>query len=204
MLIRTLALAALIAIPAHAAGPGWQYAVGTGPTPCASLQAANAAYATSLGTDATTPYWFDMIVLTNGTCAIKIVPGDPYYAASVTLPPSAKFPSGVSLSLTAANLPALNVALVSRASLVGLLPDVMTLASFEAILTGAQLTALNNVTQAAHPAIYNDWQAIKAGATVDMQDSTYQDLVAKAFGLGVITATQAVRLVTPVVTAAGP
>lgn len=204
MMIRTLAILLALTGAANATGPNWQYIVGTGATPCASLTAANAAYASALGTDSTTPYWFPLIVLTNGTCAIKIVPGDQYYGTTVTLPPSAKFPSGLTLTLSSSNISQLNVALATRASLAGLLPDVLTLAGFEAILTTAQINQLNNISQSAHPTLYADWQTIKAGGVVDMSDSTYQDLVNQGLGLGLITQAEYSQLTTPVATTEGP
>ena len=204
MLIRALLLLLTWASAAQATGPGWMYAVGTGNTPCASLQAANAAFASALGTNATTLYWFPLIALTNGSCAVKIVPGDPYYGTSVTLPPSSRFPSGMTVSIS--SLAALSVPLVSRASLAGFLPDVLTLANFEAFLTTPQLAALNSVTQAAHPQLYADWQAIQSTSVADMQDPTYRDLVSQALSLSLITLTEFLQLTTPTVTgpAAGP
>jgi hypothetical protein len=207
MLIRTL-LFLLLAFPAFAAPPGYTYAVGTGATPCASIQAADAAYCTAIGCDGVqTKYWFPVIVLNNGTCAVQIVPGDPYYGVSVTLPPSAKFPSGITLSLTTANLPALNVALVSRASIAALLPNTVPLATFEAppYLTAAQLTALNSTAFAtAHPVAAADWAEVKAAGYVDMQDPTFLDLATQALALGDITQAQYTLFTTPTVTAPGP
>ena len=205
MLIRTLLLWLLPSL-ALAAPPGWQYAVGTGATPCASIEAADAAYCTAIGCDGQqTKYWFPVIVLTTGVCAVQIVPGDPYQGVSVTLPPSAKFPSGITLSLTTANLPALNVALVTRASLEGTLPGTLTLAQFEADLTAPQLTALNAAgLKTTHPAVYNDWQEVQTAGYVDTQDPQFQDMVTQALSAGLITQAEYTTLTTPVVTAPGP
>lgn len=207
MLTRTI-LFLLLAFPAFAAPPGWQYAVGTGSTPCASIQAADAAYCTAIGCDGQqTKYWFPVIALQNGVCAVQIVPGDPYYGVSITLPPSAKFPSGITLSLTTANLPALNVTLVTRASLAGLLPNTVPLATFEAppYLTTAQVTTLNSTAfQTAHPTVAADWAEVKAAGYVDMNDPQYIDLVNQALSLGDITQAQYTTMTTPIVTAPGP
>jgi hypothetical protein len=201
MLTRILAILALSIGTAHATPPNYQYIVGTGATPCASLQAANHAYAQAVGTDATTPYWFPLIVLTNGSCAIKIVPGDQYYGTTLTLPASAKFPSGLTITLSNSNISALNVALATRASLAGILPDVLTLAAFQAVLTTAQINYLNGLTSGT---VYNYWQTVKTGGSLDMADPTYQSIMSGFLANSQITQAQYNTLTTPAVTTMGP
>ncbi len=200
MLIRALLLC-LFAFPATAAPPLLKYLQGTGGTPCATIQAADAAYCTALGCDGTlTKFWFPIVVLGNGLCAVEVRPGDAYFDVTVTLPHSARFPSGKTVSLTAGQI----AALVTRASLAGQLPDTLTLAQFEAILTAQQLTALNNVTQLAHPVVFNDWQAVQATGYVDQKDPQFIELATQGLALGLITQAQFTQFTTPVGAVAGP
>ena len=201
MLMRLFMICLLVSSPALGAGPGWLYYVGTGPTPCATIEALDAAHCASLGCDGvTTTHWFDVTVLDSGVCAIRVQPGTSYQDVTIHLPPSAKFPSGLSISLTAGQI----AALVTRASLAGQLPTILTLASFEAVLTTAQINALNNINQVAHPALYSDWQSIVAGGVVDMLDPAYLDLMSQGLSLGLITQAEYATLTTPSTVAMGP
>jgi len=200
MIARLILLLILSGGKVYADAPNYQYVVGTGATPCATLQTANAAYASALGTDATTPYWFPIIVLTTGACAIKIIPGDPQIDTSITLPPSAKFPSGKTVSLATAAA-AFQVAPATRASLAGSLPDVLTLASFEAVLTSQQIAALNALTSGA---IFNYWTAIKGGASIDMSDPTFITVLSSLLSSSKITQGQFTTLTTPASTPCTP
>jgi hypothetical protein len=78
------------------------------------------------------------------------------------------------------------------------------LASFEAVLTTAQINALNNINQVAHPALYSDWQSIVAGGVVDMLDPAYLDLMSQGLSLGLITQAEYATLTTPSTVAMGP
>lgn len=207
MLRRILAFL-LFATPAFAAPPGWKYFVGGGATPCATIQTLDAAYCTALGCDGvSTKFWFPITVLSTGVCAVQIMPGSGYQDVSLTLPPSAKFPAGITVTIAQiiANQGSNVGTIQTRASLAGTLPGTLTIAQFEAILTTPQVNALNNANlQTTHPQVFNDWQAVQAAGYVDTQDPQFLDLANQALTAGLITQAEFNAMTVVTATAQGP
>jgi hypothetical protein len=128
--------------------------------------------AKALGCDSTTPYWWAVQSLMDGTSAVQIDDGN-----FALVHPTLKF--GLS-TLEQGNV-------LSRSDMGVKLPDIISNTTFKARFTTAKKTAIVNFFSSHPGANQTVWNRILAGGDIDLQDITVQNVISALRGAGVLT-----------------
>ena len=195
MLIRVLAILALLTAPAFAQDASLRYASfpSLATAQALSASACHAVQCTpqpSCDPAQITQFNYPIITLVNGNSAIVIHSGDVYQGEHLSLP------NGKTFDLTANQIAALQ----TRAQGGTQLPDILPVALVGSRLTTAQATALNTY-RGTHSTINTNYNALVAGP-IDLEGSLWTPVAAEMVSSGLFTSTDIATIFAPQTTAA--
>ena len=195
MLIRALAILALLSVPAFAQDASLRYA--SFPSLATALALSQSAWQAvrctpqpSCDPAQITQFNYPIITLVNGNSAIVIHSGDVYQGEHLSLP------NGKSFNLTANQIAALQ----TRAQVGTQLPDILPLALVNSRLTQAQTTAISTYV-ASHATFKANYQALTAGP-IDLEGPLLSPVTSELLSAGILTAADVSVIFAPQTTAA--